>query len=235
MKINTWPQQERPREKLLQRGAATLSDAELLAIFIHTGIKGKTALDIARDILAKHGNLRVFLEHDQKTICQHQGLGKAKYALLQAALELAKRNLELTLQKKDNIKHATAAYAFLAAKLRDRPNEVFACLFLNNANQVISYDELFVGTINNATVYPREIVKKALEYNAAKVILSHNHTSGSSRPSFEDKHLTNEIKKILAVVDIKVIDHIIIGKNDYYSFSEKTAAVRELKTICNIT
>jgi DNA repair protein RadC len=229
--INTWPINERPREKLLARGADSLSDSELLAIFIRTGIKGKTAVDLARELLQQHGDLRTLLVSSPDTIGKLAGFGKAKYAELQAALELARRHLKATLNDKDIINNADLAYLYLTAKLRDCKNEIFACLFLNNQNQVISYNELFQGSINNATIYPREIVTKALEYNASNVILAHNHTSGPPTPSLTDKRLTQEMQRILAIIEVKVVDHIIISENTFFSFAKENL----LKTSANET
>lgn len=229
--ITTWPINERPREKLLTQGAAALSDSELLAIFIRTGIKGKTAVDLARELLHQHGNLRNLLTSNLETIGKLAGFGKAKYAEIQAALELARRHLQATLNDKDIINNADLAALYLTAKLRDCKNEIFACLFLNNQHQVISYNELFQGSINNATIYPREVVKKALEYNASNVILAHNHTSGPPTPSLADKRLTKEMQKILAIIEVQVVDHIIISENTFFSFAKENL----LKTGINET
>lgn len=221
MSITDWPKQERPREKLLMRGAQSLSDAELLAIFLRTGIKGKTALDLARDLLNTFGGFRKLLSATQKTFCQFRGLGLAKYAQLQASLEMSQRYLQETLPKRSILTNAKQTQTYLKAKLRDYPHEVFACLFLDNRHRIIHYEELFQGTIDQATVHPREVVKKALAHNAAAVILAHNHPSGSIQPSEQDKHLTKHLQQALALVDIRVLDHIIIGEDQACSLAER--------------
>jgi DNA repair protein RadC len=221
MPITNWPLTERPREKLLKRGAKNLSDAELLAILIRNGTKGKTAIDLAHELLNHFGGLRNILDASEEQICNFSGLGKAKYAELQAIIEIAQRYLEEQLIHTNVISNAETAYLYLAAKLRNYQHEVFACIFLDNQNQVIHYEELFHGTINNTTVYPREIVKIALHHNASAVIFAHNHTSGATNPSPQDKHLTNILTKILHPLDIKVLDHIIIGSNSWITLSGK--------------
>jgi DNA repair protein RadC len=221
MSISDWPITERPREKLLKRGANNLSDAELLAIFIRNGIKGKTAIDLARELLNHFGGLRNILDASEEQICSFPGLGKAKYAELQATLEISQRHLEEQLIHTNIISNAETAYLYLASKLRNYQHEVFACIFLDNQNQVIHYEELFHGTVNNTTVYPREIVKIALHHNASALIFAHNHPSGKPDPSPQDKHLTNVLTKILQPLDIKVLDHIIIGSNSYVTLFDK--------------
>lgn len=220
MKIKLIPNNERPREKLLQQGAAILTDSELLAIFIRTGVKGKSALDIARELLMKFGNLRNLLNSPQKEICAFPGLGKTKFVEIHAGLELTKRYLAASLEKQNIIDNNALACLFLIAKMRNLPHEVFACIFLDNSNQVISYEELFQGTINNAVIYPRKILQRALELNAAAIIFAHNHTSGPATPSNADRELTLELHKLLAAIDVKLLDHIIIGSNDYFSFTQ---------------
>lgn len=221
MAITDWPQLERPREKLLSLGSAALSDAELLAIFIRTGVPGKTAVDLGRELLNEFGSLRHIVGADKERFCQSHGLGIAKYSQLQAALEIALRYLQETLQKHDVINNPQDTRNYLTARLRSRENEVFACLFLNNLHKVICYDELFQGTINSATIHPREVVKKALRYNAAAVILAHNHPSGDATPSHADITITQVLKDALRLVDIRVIDHIIIGDGHIISFAEQ--------------
>lgn len=221
MPITRWPINERPRERLLKDGAKHLSDAELLAIFVRNGTRGKTAVDLARTLLNHFGGLRSLFAANASQLCNFPGIGKAKYAELQATLEIARRHLEEQLINTDIISNAKTAYLYLTAKLRSYQHEVFAGLFLDSQNQVIHYAELFHGTINNATVYPREIVKIALHHNAAAIIFAHNHTSGTPNPSPQDKHLTNTLKKILHPLDIKVLDHIIIGSNGYVALAGK--------------
>lgn len=215
MRITSWPIKERPREKLLERGAKTLSNAELLAIFIRNGTRGKTAVDLAHELLKHFGGLRHLLDASEAQICNFRGLGKAKYAELQATLEISRRYLEGQLMQTNVISNTKTAYLYLAAKLRNYQHEVFACLLLDNKNHLIHYEELFRGTINNTTIYPREIAKLALQHNAAAIIFAHNHPSGIPTPSPQDKTLTSTLTKILHPLGIKVLDHIIIGKNDY--------------------
>ncbi len=219
MPISDWPKQERPREKLLAKGAASLSDVELLAIFLRTGRRGKTALDLSRDLLTKFDGLRDMIEADPNTFCQIKGLGLAKYSQIQAAIELGKRYLQEELGKKDVLSNLNDTKDFLIAKLRAYPHEVFACLFLDNRHQIISFDEMFKGTIDGASVYPREVVKQALARNAAAVIFAHNHPSGIAEPSLADKNITWRLQDALKLVDIRVLDHFIIG-DTAVSFAE---------------
>lgn len=220
MPISDWPEQERPREKLLSKGPAALSDAELLAIFLRTGLQGKTAIDLARDLLLNFGGLRGLIEIDSKTFCQTKGLGLAKYSQIQAAIELGKRYLEENLGRKDVLSSPNDTKNFLLAQLRAYPHEVFACLFLDNRHQIISFDKMFNGTIDGASVYPREVVKQALARNAAAVIFAHNHPSGVAEPSLADKNITQRLQEALKLVDIRVLDHFIIGDNTAVSFAE---------------
>ena len=220
MAIKDWPADERPREKLLQKGAHTLSDAELLAIFLRTGVTGLSAVELARQLLAQFGSLRALLEADQKQFCQHHGLGPAKFTQLQAVLEMSRRHLESTLSRGDALTDAAATKNYLQQRLRAYPHEVFACLFLDNKHRMISYDELFRGTIDGASVYPREVVKQALAHNAAAVIFAHNHPSGIAEPSQADYAITTRLKSALALVDIRVLDHIVIGDGETVSLAE---------------
>lgn len=220
MPISDWPEQERPREKLLSKGAASLSDAELLAIFLRTGLQGKTAIDLSRDLLTEFDGLRGMIEADSRSFCQIRGLGLAKYSQIQAAIELGKRYLQENLGKKDVLSSPNDTKNFLIAQLRAYPHEVFACLFLDNRHQIISFDEMFKGTIDGASVYPREVVKQALARNAAAVIFAHNHPSGIAEPSLADKNITRRLQDALKLVDIRVLDHFIIGDNTAVSFAE---------------
>ncbi len=221
MPITHWPLSERPREKLLSFGAKYLSDAELLAIFVNTGVKGKTALDIARDLLIDFGSLKKLLQSYPHEICEKQGLGKAKYALLQAALELGRRFLDSDIQVGETLMDSQLTRRYLSNQLKNHAREVFACLFLDNHNQLICFEELFHGTLNEANVYPREVVKRALAHNAAKVIFAHNHPSGNATPSHADQEITQQLKKTLALIDVKVVDHFVIGRNETVSFAER--------------
>jgi DNA repair protein RadC len=220
MAITNWPAEERPREKLLLRGAKNLSDAELLAIFLHTGTRGKTALDMARELLSEAGSLKKLLNSSAEHLCQTLGFGKAKYAALKAAIELGQRYLDETVKIGEPLNSSNAAKRFLSQRLKDYPHEVFACLFLNSHHRLLGFEELFHGTINESNVYPREVVKRGLAHNAAKIILAHNHPSGNPTPSQADCDITLLLKQTLALVEIKVIDHIIVGHNDCLSLVE---------------
>lgn len=221
MPITDWPALERPREKLLAQGAKSLSDAELLAIFLRTGIKGKTAVDLARELINNFGGLRNLLTASEKDFCQHLGLGPAKYAQLQAVLELSQRHLFESLTRSDSLTSAESTKQYFQAKMRDYPHEVFACIYLDNRNRVIQYCELFHGTLAGASVYPREVVKQALSFNAAAVIFAHNHPSGIAEPSHADKQITQQLRTALGVVEIRVLDHIIVGDGYCVSFTER--------------
>ena len=221
MPITDWPIQERPREKLLHLGAAALSDAELLAIFLRTGIPGKTAVDLARDLLGEFSSLRGLLTASQNQFCQQSGLGPAKYAQLQAVLEMGKRHLHATLVRDEALTDPAATQHYLSAHLRDHAFEVFACLFLDNRHRVIHFEELFRGTINGASVHPREVVRQTLEHNAAAVIFAHNHPSGVAEPSEADRQLTRRLQAALELIDVRVLDHIVIGDGECVAFSER--------------
>jgi len=221
MAITDWPAAERPREKLLQRGAEALSDAELLAIFLRTGVTGKTAVDLARDLLHEHGSLRNLMAADYARFCASHGLGQAKYVQLQAVLEMGRRHLHETLKQGDALTSPQHTRSYLSTRLRGYPYEVFACLFLDNQHRVIEYEELFRGTIDGATVHPREVVRCAMRHNAAAVILAHNHPSGVAEPSASDTQITQKLKDALALVDVRVIDHIIVGDGQMTSLAER--------------
>ncbi|MEY3107048.1 MAG: hypothetical protein RIT35_1221, partial [Pseudomonadota bacterium] len=211
MAIKDWPAEDRPREKLLHRGSAALTDAELLAIFLRTGTAGKSAVTLARELLEEFGSLKALLNADQQHFCSGHGLGAAKYAQLQAVLEMAKRHFKEILQRGNALTSPEITKAYLSAHLRGYTYEVFACLFLDNQHRVIQLDELFKGTIDGTSVYPREVVKQALYYNAAAVIFAHNHPSGITQPSQADKQITEKLRQALALFDIRVLDHFIIG------------------------
>jgi len=220
MPITDWPADERPREKLLERGAAALTDAELLAIFLRTGCSGRTALDLARELLGRFGGLRALLRTRREDFCAVHGLGEAKYAQLQAGLELARRHLAEALAGREALKDPSAVRRLLQARLRDREHETFAALFLDNQHRVIAFDELSQGTIDGASVYPREVIKAALKHGAAAVIFAHNHPSGVAEPSSADRTLTERLKAALAQVDIRVLDHFVVGEQ-VVSFAER--------------
>ncbi len=212
MAISQWPRAERPREKLLQRGAGTLSDAELLAILLRTGVAGRSAVDLARTLLGEFGSLRRLLAAPLADLRDARGIGIAKYAQLQAAIELARRHLAEELQHQDCLTRPAQTMNYLRARLRGYDHEVFACLMLDNRNRVIAFRELFRGTIDGAGVYPREVVKQALADNAAAVIFAHNHPSGVAEPSQADIRITERLQRALALVDIRVLDHVIVGE-----------------------
>lgn len=220
MAITDWPANERPREKLLEHGASALSDAELLAIFLRTGIPGTTAVDLARELLDSHGGLRPLLELQQKEFCANKGLGMAKFAQLQAVLEMARRHLREQLDRGDALTSPELVRTYLQQQLRDYPHEVFACLFLDTRHRVIRYEELFFGTIDGASVHPREVVRKAMSYNAAAIICAHNHPSGVAEPSQSDRAITLKLRDALALVDVRLLDHFVIG-NEVVSLSEQ--------------
>lgn len=221
MSIRHWPAAERPREKLLARGPESLSDAELLAIFLRTGTAGSNAIDLSRQLLEQHGGLRACLDLPAKRLETCRGLGPATTALLQAALELGRRYLLADLKRGAVLANPGATRQFLQARLRGYPHEVFACLFLDNRHRVIEYEALFRGTIDGASVHPREVVKAALGHNAAAVILAHNHPSGVAEPSQADLHLTRRLREALGLVDIRVLDHLVIGDGEAVSFAER--------------
>lgn len=215
-----WPIEDRPREKLLQKGAQNLTDAELIAIFLKTGIKGKSAVDIAKGLLVEYSGLKQLLRAPIAELIQKPGIGQTKYATLQAALELGKRYLSEMLPTGSILNNSQLTQQFLADRLRSYTNEVFCCLFMDNRFRLIQFEELFLGTINETSIYPREIVRRALAHGAAKIILAHNHPSGLSAPSVADKEVTKLIKEALALVDIAVIDHIIVGNPECFSFAD---------------
>lgn len=213
MAITDWPEDEKPREKLLSQGAESLSDAELLAIFLRTGIKGKSAVDLARELINNFGSLTQLFKADFKTFTAHKGLGSAKYAQLQAVLTMASRHLQEDLKQAPQFTSPEQTKAFCKMKLMHKPHEVFACLMLDNHHQLIEFRELFKGTIDGASVYPREVVKQALTDNAAAVIFTHNHPSGIAEPSEADKMITQKLIDALKLVDIRVLDHLIVGNS----------------------
>lgn len=220
MSIKDWPADERPREKLLQRGVAALTDAELLAIFLRVGTQGKSAVDMARELLTEYGSLQALLAAEHERFCQSHGLGDAKYAQLQAVMEMARRYFEESLRRGDALTSPDMTRAYLSAQLRGYSYEVFACLFLDNQHRVIQWEELFRGTIDGASVYPREVAKRALFHHAAAVIFAHNHPSGINEPSQADRQITDKLKQALALFDIRVLDHFIVGDGQPYSFAE---------------
>lgn len=221
MAIREWPKAERPREKLLDRGSEALSDAELIAILLGSGIRGSSAVDLGRQLIARFGSIRELLRAERSECLSQLGLGPARYALLRAALELARRHHLDRLRIGPLVSSPDSTREFLLAQLRDRPYEVFCCMHLNSRHQLIAFEELFRGTIDGASVHPREVVKAALARNAAAVILAHNHPSGVAEPSQADELITTRLRDALALVDIRVLDHLVIGDGRCMSFAER--------------
>jgi len=221
MPINKWPEDDRPREKLLAKGPASLSDAELLAIFLRTGTKGKSAVDLARTLLAKFGSLAGLSGVSSEAFCAVPGLGSAKYAQLQAATEPTRRALVAEMKSGINLSSPTAVRDFLRLSIQHRQVEVFVALFLDAQNRVIAVDELFSGTLTQTSVFPREVVRRALHHNAAGVIFAHNHPSGVAEPSHADETLTQALKEALALIDVRVLDHFVVGRGATLSFAER--------------
>lgn len=221
MPITDWPADERPREKLLARGPEALSDAELLAIFLRTGRRGHTAVDVARDLLTRFGGLRPLLDAGQSAFCAEMGLGPAKYAQLQAVLEMGRRHLWERLQRGDGLGSPDDTRRYLIARLRDEGREVFAALFLDTRHRVIAFEVLFQGTIDAASVYPREVVRRALGLNAAALIVAHNHPSGVAEPSNADEFVTRRLRDALALVEVRLLDHFVVGDGEAVSFAER--------------
>ncbi len=211
MAITDWPADQRPREKLLMRGPSALSDAELLAIFLRTGIPGKSAVELARELLDNNDGLRGLLGLDRKAFCANKGMGDAKYVQLQAVIEMARRYLEEKLQRGEAFTSPDSTSSYVQHRLRDYPYEVFACLFLDTRHRLIEFEEMFRGTIDGASVHTREIVRRALHHNAAAIILAHNHPSGNPEPSQADRHITDRIRQALSLIDVRVLDHIVVG------------------------
>jgi len=220
MSINQWPINERPRERLLQYGASTLSNAELLAIFLRTGVRGKTALDLARDLLNHFGSIDKILAADLKAFTQIKGLGSAKFCQLQATLELIKRHFNCKINDAPSFYNQDLVKIYLLNNFPQTDHETFAGLFLDNKNKLIKFSTLFTGTINSAQIYPRVIAQACLKNNAAAIILAHNHPSGSLKPSNSDKSITQKLIEVLKLIDVKVLDHFIVTKNDVFSMAQ---------------
>lgn len=219
MGIRDWPEGERPREKLLQLGAEALSDAELLAIFLRTGVTGLSAVDLARQLLSRFDGLRALLTASQPQFCAEHGLGPAKYVQLQAVLEMSRRHMAAELNRAEALRNPAAAGNFFKAKLRDLPHEVFALLLLDNQHRVLHYETLFRGTLDGASVHPREVVKLVMAHNAAAVIVGHNHPSGVREPSRADLSITRQLKDALALIDVRLLDHLLIADGEPVSFA----------------
>ncbi len=221
MTITQWPAAERPREKLLARGAQALSDAELLALFIGSGRRGMSAVDVGRELLGKHGNLKTLLDATPAVLAGHAGLGTAKACSLHAALELGRRYLAVELDRGDALTDPRLCANYLRAKIGAYPYEVFVVLYLDNRHRVITCEELFRGTIDGASVHPREVVRQCLAHNAAAVIFAHNHPSGVAEPSQADCEITAELRRALALISVRVLDHFIVGTGAPLSLAER--------------
>ena len=211
MHIRDWPSAERPREKLLARGAAALSNAELLAIFLGSGLRGRDAVQTARELLQSHGPLRVLLDRSAPQLAKLPGLGPARACQLSAAMELGTRHLAADLERGQVLTDPAAAGRYFAQRLRHRPQEVFAVLFLDNRHRALAFEELSTGTVDSAEVHPREVLRQALAHNAAALIIGHNHPSGNPEPSAADRAITERLRQALALVDIRLLDHFVIG------------------------
>lgn len=210
-----------PREKLLKFGAESLTDHELLAIFLRTGTRGLPVLTLSQNLLNEFGSLYHLMSASEHQFCQKLGLGKVKYTQLKAVIELSHRYLKVKMLCQSSLTSPNLTHHYLASRLADKDREIFLVIFLNNQNNVIEAEEMFVGTYNSVEVHPREIVRQALKYNAAALILAHNHPSGIAEPSQADRHITHQIEQACDLVDIRIIDHFVIGKGEYVSFAER--------------
>ncbi len=222
MPIRDWPKSERPRERLIARGAEALSDAELLAIIIGSGVRGSSAVDVARRLIGQFGSIRALLQAAESRSClKADGLGPARFALLRAALELGRRHHLDALQSRPIVANERTVRDFLLAQLRGRPYEVFCCLHLDSRHRFITFEELFRGTVDGATVHPRELARQTLAHNSSAVILAHNHPSGVAEPSAADELITRRVRDALALFDVRVLDHIVVGDGTCTSFADR--------------
>jgi DNA repair protein RadC len=221
MGIASWPERERPREKLLAGGPRALSDAELLAIFLRTGVRGRSAVDLGRTLIERFGSLSALFGADPGSIVAVPGIGTAKYTQLQAGFELARRALRETSAAGNALASPGAVRDFLRLTLENRAREAFVAVLLDAQNRVIAQEELFQGTLTQTSVYPREVVRCAMRHNAAAVIFAHNHPSGVAEPSQADQTLTETLRRALALVDVRVLDHFVIGRGSVTSFAER--------------
>ncbi|WP_338725991.1 DNA repair protein RadC [Shewanella baltica] len=221
MGIKDWPEGEGPRDKLLQKGAGQLSDAELLAVLLRNGLAGLNAVDLSRSLISEFGGLRNLLCAPRNQVCRLPGVGPVKYAQLQAAAELARRVAQENLQRGQVLTNPDLTRDYLMRQLADRSYEVFAVLLLDSQHRVIQFVELFRGTIDSASVYPREVVSLVLEKKAAAVIVCHNHPSGIAEPSQADRRITERLKNALATIDVSLLDHMVVGDREIVSFAER--------------
>jgi DNA repair protein RadC len=220
MTIRHWHSSERPRERLLERGAQALSDAELVGVLLGSGVRGRSAIELAHALLAEFGSLAALLAAGRARLLAQHGIGPARGAQLLAAIELSRRQFREALRLTSALESPEATRSFLLAQLRDRPYEVFCCLYLDSRHRLIAFEELFRGTIDRAGVHPREVLRQTLHHNAAAVIFAHNHPSGVLEPSQADELITRRLKESLALLDVRVLDHLIIGDGACFSFCE---------------
>src|SRR5881394_898800 len=221
MSLSSWPLAERPRERLLAQGPVSLSDAELLALFLGSGVRGKSALDVARELLGSFGRVSRVLSAGHDELRAVPGVGAAKSAQIAAVMELARRAFGEEMRARDSLTSPAAVRAYLRLRMQDLGHESFYCVFLDAQNRVICAEEMFRGTLTQTSVYPREVVKHALKHNAAALILAHNHPSGVAEPSIQDQALTRTLAEALALVDVKVLDHFIVAPGACLSFAER--------------
>jgi DNA repair protein RadC len=221
MSIRQWPEHERPRERLLRSGSHSLSDAELLAIFLGTGGRGMDAVARGRELISRFGSLRALLDQSNESLINEPGLGPASVCRLKAALELGTRHLAADLERGEALTDPASAGAYFTRRLRSLPHEVFACLFLDNRHRALAFEELFRGTIDAAEVHPREVVRRALAHNAAAVIIGHNHPSGVAEPSAADRAITQRLREALDLVGVRVLDHFIVGDGPALSLAQR--------------
>ena len=219
--LKDWPTQDKPREKLLRQGAQSLSDAELLAIFLRTGVKGCNVVDLSRRLLTHFGSIAEIFRCSQEDFCAQHGLGEAKYVQLQACLEMSKRYLAEKIASKNALTSSQATQDYLVSELRHETREVFAVLFLDNQHRILHFERLFWGTLDAAAVYPRIVVEFVLKYHAAAVILAHNHPSGVAEASVADEQITQRLIQALSLLDVRVLDHVIVAGPLCYSFAER--------------
>ncbi len=220
LKICQWPKLERPREKLLHQSASALSNAELLALLFGSGSPGKSAVDLARELLHSYGDLHGLFQASWQQLSQHPGVGMAKFAQLQAVQELGRRYLQERLQQAPVTTHSQHLKHYLITHLGQHPQEVFAVVFLNSQYHILNMEKLFFGTIDHATIHPREVVQRTLQHNAAALVLAHNHPSGSLTPSAADCDITKHLQQALDLIDIPILDHIIVSQYQSLSMAE---------------
>lgn len=219
--LQAWPLNERPREKLLQKGASSLSDSELLAIFLRTGTRGKNVMELSREIIIHFGSLKSLFSATESEFCSIKGLGTAKYVQLQACLEMSQRHIEEQITQQDAMQNPAQVKRYVQSRLLAKPNEVFAAIFLDNQHRVLAYEELFFGTINASSVHPRVVIQRSLYHNAAAIIVAHNHPSGISEPSLSDIDITKTLKTALALIDVRLIDHLVVASHQVTSLAER--------------